>query len=275
MARRVSPQGKFSPQNYYRTPLSSETKPSREERRVVEGVRRRRLGRLSRLLLGLMLITGLWYFGTVSGTQIESNTGETAKLEAELASRLNGWRMFKPLVNPGRLAEDIKRSDGSIAELKLSWSLGSRQLHAAVVYRQAVARAAEGSRSLGLIGQDGVFYTGSDSGRLPAIEDTGGVVPTEGQPFVPIRSLDFIRLVEQSISQLPQDIQASRRYLLVESSREIHLASRRPFIVKLNIERPAADQVQELAEALAFLKKAGRTPAEYVDLRIDDTAYYR
>jgi len=275
MARRVTNQSKFSPQNYYRTSPPDETKPSREERRTVEGVRRRRLGRLSRIVLLLLLVFGLWYFGTVSGAVVQSNTGQTAELQAELSRRLSGWRVFKPLVNPGRLSDDIKQADGSISELNLTWSFGSRQLHASAIYRQAVARAVNGQSALGLIGQDGVFYEGEADDDLPSIEDTGGLEPVDGQAFVPIRTLDFIRLVEQSIGQLPPDIRSSRRYQLVESSREVYLTSSRPFVVKLSIERPAADQMQELGETLKFLSQRKRVPQEYIDLRVDDTAYYQ
>jgi hypothetical protein len=275
-ARRVIKKPSFSPQNYYRAPTPDKSSPSRPQRRLQDSEHSRRIGRLLKVVAVLSLVVGGWYFGTISGVSvISSGSDSNQSLEQQLTANLGGWRQIKPLINPGRLADQMKQADSSIAELNLAWSLGSRQLHASVVYRRAVAQVVSGQNQTGLIGQDGVFYTGIDTSDLPPVADTGGLTPKPGQQFVPIRSLDFIRLVEQSIAVLPQDIRASRRYQLVESSREIYLASGRPYVVKLNIERSAADQMQELAETLKFLARQKRVPSKYIDLRVDDTAYYR
>lgn len=277
MARQVKPKSRFSPQNYYRTPPTERPNPSREQRRQDDGVKRRRLGRVIRIALLLVTIWSLWYFGTVNGIRVESNatSDQNQALMNQLEPKLSGWRSIKPFINSGQLAQQLQQADGSIAQLKLSWSLGSRQLYANAIFRQPVALAVAGNARLGLIGQDGVYYRGETQSDLAPIEDSEGITPAPGQQFVPVRVLDFIRLVEQSLEQLPQDIQTSRRYQLVESSREVYLASNRPFVVKLNIERSAADQMQELAETLDWLKQRKRVPADYIDLRLDDTAYYR
>lgn len=276
MARNVTNRPKFSPQNYYRTPPNDQPNPSREQRRQDTSVKRRRLGRVARVMLLAVLAWSLWFFGTVSGVRVESNAPEqNSALAEQLATKVSGWRSIKPLINPGGLSDELSSSDGSIADVRLSWSLGSRQLYADVVWRQPVAVAVAGSEQLGLIGQDGVFYVDQTVSDLPPIEDNSGLTPDNGQQFVPIRTLDFIRLVEQSLVDLPQDMRSSRRYRLVESAREVHLLSSRKFVVKLNIDRAAADQMQELVESLEYLKKQKRTPSAYIDLRIDDTAYYR
>ena len=45
-------------------------------------------------------------------------------------------------------------------------------------------------------------------------------------------------------------------------------------IIKLSIDRPAGEQVEDMARAVAYLKSQGRTP-EYIDVRVSGKAFYK
>jgi hypothetical protein len=276
MARLVKQSGRLQPQSYYRAPNKSTKGATRHERRLIGVLKNQRIGRLIKVALILAGLLSFWYFGFVGGVSISGDGAEgDSRLKQKLEQTLSGWHAFKPLINPGKLSQQMMAEDPSIAGLNLSWTLVGRNLSVDVNYRQAVAKAQADKKIVGLIGQDGVYYVGQTEQDLPPIQDNEGLAPQPGQQFVPIRVLEFIRLVEQSIEHLPKDIQDSRQYQLVGAAREVWLASSRGFIVKLNIERSAADQMSELAETLKYLKSKDDQPDQYIDLRIDDTAYYQ
>jgi hypothetical protein len=65
------------------------------------------------------------------------------------------------------------------------------------------------------------------------------------------------------------------RFEQTDSPRELRLyLSGVGYYVRLNIDRSATDQADELGNALEYLRDRGR-PSRYIDLRVDNTAFYR
>jgi hypothetical protein len=225
----------------------------------------------------VVLATALWYFGTLSSLNLSSNRPSAeAELRQTISERIRGWRQIKLVLNPGRLVEEVRSEHPELAELKLYTTLGSRQLQVQARYRQAQALLVDGQGSvLGAIDAEGVVYP--EDGvevDLPRIEEATALSPSLGQPFIAEKVLDFIRRAEAALAAASLPF-AEHRWRLVTASREVQLVSTQPYIVKLSVDRSGQDQIHELKEVSEFLADDRRVPTSYIDLRVDDTAYYR
>lgn len=279
--RRPKPGSLFSGRQYYRAPTSSSTHPaSREERRQIMGTRQRHWRRLSRWLAVVLLVFGLWYFFTLSGrVTISSNQpSQESALRASVISRLAGLRRFKPWLNAAELTRSLRTEHPSLAQLRIYSTIASRDLYLSASFRQPVAVLISSDATvLGAVDQEGVVYAyvESELGNLPRIEESTELTPIANQPFITPRILDFVRLAETALTKDSPNLKSKHHFRLVSSTREVQLVTDKSYIVRLSIDRAAADQIKELVELEAYFKKAGRTPANVVDLRVDDTAYYR
>lgn len=281
--RRRRPGKIFNGNRYYHatTPEVS-PRPSREERRVSQGATRRHGRFMMRFLLIVVATLGGWYLGSLDGKiSLQSSQPHKATgLVTALQEHLTGWRKIKVLLNPAGLSKELKSEFPELAQLQLSTTFTSRQLHVSAIYRQPVAFLIDGqSRILGAVDHEGVVYADEslEADKLPRIEEATPLNPEASKPFIASRVLTFIRQIEIALSVAAETVRTERHhYRLVEQGREVHLVSQHPFIVKLSIDRSAQDQINELTELLHYFSEHHhRTPANYVDLRVDDTAYYR
>lgn len=256
-------------------------RPSREQRREIEGEKRRYGRTLLRIVSVLLLAGSIWYFGTLSGgVTISSNQSEEqeAKLQVDLERYFSGFRRVKLLAGLNELAAVLKTNHPSLADIRLYSTLSSRKIYVSAVFRQPVAVLTDANNSyLGAVDQDGVVYSleNADLNGLPRIEEATDLSPQDGLPFIAARTLEFVRQAGLALAKAPEELTKGHRFRLVASNREVQLLISRPFFVKLNIDRGAADQINELVELDQYLKKRGINPGSYVDLRVDDTAYYR
>lgn len=280
--RQRRPSKIFSRNRYYHaaTPEAS-PRPSREERRVSQDTTQRQSKILVRFLLIGAITFGGWYFGSLNGkvSVQSSQLEETTALTTALQKRLTGWRRIKLLLNPAGLSQELKAEFPELAQLQLRTTFASRQLQAAAIYRRPVALLIDGqNRVLGAVDDQGVVYVDESvaTDELPRVEEATPLNPVVDEPFIASRALTFIRQVDIALAAASQTVRTERHhYRLVEQGREVHLISRHPFIVKFSIDRSAQDQINELAELLRYFAAHRSTPANYVDLRVDDTAYYR
>lgn len=272
----------FSGRQYYRAPSTSSTlSASREERRQISGTRQRHWRWLSRWLSVALLILGLWYFFTLSGkVTISSNQpAQELALQASVRAHLSGLRRFKPWLNSAELTRSLRAEYPSLSQLRIYSTIASRGLYLSASFRQPVAvLISSDGTDLGAVDQEGVVYAYSESelgDDLPHIEEATELSPVNDLPFITPRILDFVRLAETALAKAPEVLKSEHHFRLVSSTREVQLVTDKPYVVRLSIDRAAADQIKEFIELEAYFKKIKRTPTSTIDLRVDDTAYYR
>lgn len=278
--RRPKNSSTFTGRQYHRSPESN-SRLSREQRREIEGERRRYVRTILRILSLVLLAWIIWYGATLSGgATISSNQGTEQEdiLRADIKEYLSGLRRIKLLASLNELATELKTNNPSLADVRLYTTLSSRKIYVSASFRQPVAVLTDVNNSyLGAVDQVGIVYSldNADLSGLPRIEEATDLSPQAGQPFIAVRTLEFIRQAESALAKAPEELTKGHRFRLVASNREVQLLISRPFFVKLSIDRAAADQINELAELDQHFKKRGTNPGIYVDLRVDDTAYYR
>lgn len=274
----------FKFKRYYQapTPVGGHSREQRREVHIKQSSWRRGLiGGLAVLAaIGLIYRFGLVRQAEVRGGLDQASAAEVQSL-AEQYLRQHWYSRFKPLISPAKLAGSIELADsrfsGTVATVSL---LGDKLVIDTQLRRPAARWTASGGSRTYLVDDTGVVYIDNEAlalaGGLPLIEDASGLELVPGEQLASTSTLDFVQLLDELLSAEDIYVAAGRRYVLAVSPREIQLdVSGQPYRVKFIATRGAVDQVKELSAVLAHLKKTGITPRSYIDLRVDDTAYYR
>ena len=105
------------------------------------------------------------------------------------------------------------------------------------------------------------------------IVDNSGARAQTGQTVASNRFLGFVgRTVGLAASQ---GIKVAQVIIPVSTTREVELRIEgASFPLKLTIDRPAGEQVEDIARALAWFKAQNKTP-QYVDVRVSGRAFYQ
>ena len=104
------------------------------------------------------------------------------------------------------------------------------------------------------------------------IVDQSGVALEQGSTVASNRFLGFVGRVVALAAE--SDLTVVQAIIPADTTRqlEIRMQGVGPR-VKLSIDRPAGEQVEDMARALAYLSSVGRSP-EYVDVRVSGKAFY-
>ena len=105
------------------------------------------------------------------------------------------------------------------------------------------------------------------------IIDNSGIQPQSGQTVASNRFLGFVgRTVGLAASR---GIKVTQVTIPGGTTREVELRLESVgFPIKFTIDRPAGEQVEDMARALAWAKAHGKTP-QYIDVRIAGRAFYQ
>ena len=273
--------GLFKKQRYHQgpTPLGEQSREQRRQDRSQKTTLKHRLAGFA----ALFILGALTYqFGFIRSADVIGLDSEASKEAVDIAHDFlhRGWyTAFKPLSDPDKLANSIELADSRFSGTQASWSWLDDTLTISSTLRQPVAVwQAKNDGNHYLLDSDGVVYIDSDqqSGNLPIVQDTTALKVDLSQQIISTTTLDFILLLNEKLDEYKVMPNSGRTYLLLDSPREVQLAiAGQPYKVRFITSRAASDQANELKEALDYLNKQKRTPSKYIDLRINDTAYYR
>lgn len=108
---------------------------------------------------------------------------------------------------------------------------------------------------------------------LPVVQDGSGLPITLGEAVLPSSSVTYITEVA---GQLKAKQVAIDSLLLPEGTSELHLKiSGAGYIVKFNLMGDARAEVGTFLAVKQKLDGEHKTPREYIDVRVDERAYYR
>lgn len=283
MARRrlKRPLRLFKGQTYHKS-LSPRSSQSREQRRELSG-RQKALKR--RMWFGVILcgLAGAVYlFGFIRSVEVaglEAGDAETVRQAADDYFKGSWYRRFKPLSNLDSLAGSIELQDSRFDGTTASVGWLSDSVTVSSRLRQPVASLKlSGDNSAYLLDNNGVIFIDSDSkvSALPKVIDTTELNFLPGQQYIGLDKLRFILLLDSQIEDKGLYPGKNWDFLIDDSPKEVQLSVPGvTYKVRFHTGRPASDQAAELEAALKHLKRVNRTPAKYIDLRVDDTAYYQ
>lgn len=198
---------------------------------------------------------------------------------------------FKPLLSKQAITDQVTTSFPQLYQIEVQIPVFASHISVSARLRQPLAHSFinDNPKQVALIDQDGQSFISKDDSTtittsLPRLIDTsplgesdsrGGEGQAAATTVYPAGVITFIYdlnkiLLEQKLTKAP---------IIVEIGSETRQIIWRPagvsYGVKFNTARDPLDQAKEYEAMGQYLKRRGVTPRSYIDLRVDDTAYYR
>lgn len=125
-----------------------------------------------------------------------------------------------------------------------------------------------------LIDSEGVVVgaAGQGSTSLATVVDSTNLSVKVGDRVV---ASSFISYIAELRTLMPATKLGIKSLQVPETTTEVFVTTDRGYVVKFDTTRSAASGVQALVRVQAELARVGKTPAEYIDLRIENRAYYK
>ena len=176
------------------------------------------------------------------------------------------------LINTSGLGDYLLGHELGLKEVKVK-----RQLPHALVIKVTERQPSLNWKTNGvlyLLDADGTIIgpTGGSYAKLPIINDSNNLPVKTGDRVVPTA---FVRFCQDLTSLLPGAGQTISGFTIPASTSEVYVQTAKGITIKFDTTRPVGEEVDDLRQVLAELTKSKKSPAEYIDLRIEHKAYYK
>lgn len=240
--------------------------------------KRRQIGGL--LLLVLLVIAVLYILLSQFTASVNVRTDDvTVKLDDSYEKAIQSYfgtqpiERFRFLLDVNNLTRYVQAVAPEVKSVAVTGSNGVGTTNITLTMRQPVAGWNVGGS------QQYVDSTGSAFRKnyypAPAVQivDNSGVPVTDGQAVASNRFLGFVgRLVGLAKEK---GYTAEQVIIPRGTTRQVELrVNGIPYPMKFSIDRPAGEQVEDMARTIGYLQQRGISP-EYVDLRVANKAFYK
>lgn len=224
------------------------------------------------LVLALIFV---WNLFGINKITIEGNKSlSQEQLQTFLKEESGGaWRNNLLTFSGEETAERVKERDYRLkqVEIKRVWP---NSLRVIVAERAAALRWQTGDE-VWVLDADGAVIASAESlpSKLPIVVDSTGLPVKAGDKVVPERFVKFAADVNRLV---PKRGRVKIEELRVpETTSELYAKTDKGYVLKFDTTRPASGEVEAMAKVLQEMARQGKSPAEYIDLRIEGKAYYR
>ena len=224
-----------------------------------------------------LLAVLVWQFTAhvVIATPGVGSTVETAKYDKAIQEYYgqNPFERLRFAVNQQRLTDFVRATAPEVKNVTIAGGAGFATSKVSIAMREPIAGWKMDRTQYYVDGQGVSFITNYFDSPAVQIVDQSGVRLEAGTAIASNRFLGYVGrtvataakkglIVEQVIIPLGTTRQIDLRIKGVNST------------VKLLIDRPVGQQVEDLVHALAYFKAKGQQP-EYIDVRVSNMAYYK
>ncbi len=235
--------------------------------------RGRRLLALTLLLVGLVLLVNWFKISQISvaGTRALSPTD----IKNQTQDQLNHHPLWRNLlsINGSKLGSELVAGNVRLksVSVKARWPHG---LVVTVVERQPALVWRTGETNY-LVDSEGSVIGPADvaAAGLPTVVDSTNLPAAAGRVVVSPRFVSFTTAI---VGGLPAQTALKVAELRVpDTTTELYAKVDKGYTIKFDTTKDPADQLNKLKTVLAELKRLSKTPAEYIDLRVEAKAYYK
>lgn len=240
---------------------------------------RRRLGSTLIIVIAVAVALTWFLYQFTAFMSIGARAGDTSVSAERYKSLINEYLAGRPLerlrmfLNEDHLQKHLMNVAPEVESIEASGSAGIATTQFDIIFRKPVAGWLIGSTQY-YVDKDGIsFMTNHFERPTVKIADQSGVPQTSGAAVASSRFLRFVgRTVELS----------ARGGLVVEQAIipqnttrqiEVKLAGR-PYPIKLSLDRPVGEQVEDLQRAVAYFDTNKLVPT-YIDVRVSGKAFYK
>ncbi len=228
------------------------------------------------IVLALIIIVGWWRLFELQSIQVKGNTNtSTTQLKAMVQTEINKnfWRHNLTTLDTANLAKAVGDDNYQLKtiEIERAWPHG---LVVQVSERQPSLVWKTGGQAY-LLDADGsiISQINPSSSKLPAVTDNTNLPVKAGDRVVPAA---FVGFCQELIGTMAQTTGVGVTGLNVpDTTTEVYVTTNKGYVVKFDTTRTAKEGLAELNRLLVALKTQNKNPAQYIDLRIPNTAYYK
>ena len=234
-------------------------------------------------ILGFVLVTAAvltWLLYEIPASIMVSPTDSSAMIKHEryekLIDRYYGLHPIERLrflTKDDQLSDFVRREAPEVESVRVGGSAGFATSQFDVALRQPIASWLIGSTQY-FVDENGVAFQENYFGQ-PAVKivDKSGVPQTAGTTIASGRFLTFVgRAV--SIGET-YGLNIDQATLPPGTTRQIELTVQgKAYPVKLSLDRPVGEQIEDMQRAIAYLDGKKMTP-QYIDVRVSGRAFYQ
>lgn len=208
----------------------------------------------------------------VSGNQTLSEDAiKNQVLEVINGSLINQNILFVP----GQTIEtNLKKNNYQISKAKIE-----RKLFNTVkitITEQKPSILWRSGNTLSVFASNGHAYSGEPSEQLkkslPTVVDTSNLPVKTGEKSL---TESFVSFVSELHARLPEKGVVASEYQVQETTTDLYVVTQAGYKIRFDTTRSVNDQLTDLVAVLDELKKQGKKPAEYIDLRINGRVFYK
>ncbi len=227
-------------------------------------------------VVGLLAVL-LWQFTAhaVIATPGVSGVVDTARYDKAI-QEYYGQHPFERLrfaTNEQRLTDYVRAATPEVDDVTVEGSAGFAASRLSIVMRRPIAGWKMGITQYYVDGKGVSFVTNYFDSPAVQIVDQSGVRLEAGTAIASNRFLGYVGRTVATAAQ--SGLIVEQVIIPVGTTRQIDLRIKGvSSSVKLLIDRPVGQQIEDLVRALAYFKSKGQQPA-YIDVRVSNKAYYK
>jgi hypothetical protein len=232
------------------------------------------------ILFGVILASALLY-GLVSQftAHVEVHTADVSvQLGSSYTAAIEQYykqqpiERFRFMLNQAHLNSFVQSMTPEVGAVSLDGSAGLGKARFTLTMRRPIAGWSMGG-SQEYVDGDGISFT-HNYFATPAVQivDNSGVQVAAGQAIASNQFLSFVgRVVGQATKR---GLTVTQVIIPQGTTRQIELGLKGiAYPVKLSVDRPAGEQVEDMARSIAWLTSHGTSP-QYLDVRTSGRAFY-
>ena len=221
------------------------------------------------VLFGLLSI----WISRINSVEIYTSDKNLSDYQETIDEYLNvGLNRFRPFFSSNELRDYISTQHPSLAKIDLSSRLFGPDLVLNLEGRQAVGQWVSSDQRL-LVDSEGVVYRGQKLADHIRIIDDSGISVSPGDQVLDPQSIQYMLDTRFELAKLDLVMQS----VTIESApRQISVSlANKPYDLKLSTSRALSGQIDELKDVLKFIERRDIKINQYIDLRVEDRAFYQ
>jgi cell division septal protein FtsQ len=176
------------------------------------------------------------------------------------------------LVNTAGLGSYMKENEPAIKTVTIERAF-PRTLKASIIERQPSLNW-KTAGDIFLLDADGTVIspTAGEYAKLPIVTDTNNLPVKAGDRVVPT---SFVSFCLEIVGLLPSLGYQVSGLSIPASTSEVYVQTSNKLTLKFDTTRSAGEEIADLKQVQAELRKSRKNPTQYIDLRIPHKAYYK
>lgn len=247
------------------------------------------LGYTPSLLAGIALVVCMVYVATLdTSPKIQSVSGRHGKTLVQNASSYEDeaaeilarsiLNRSKLLIDTDKVAEDLRAAFPELGDISVVVPLVSRRpiIEVRPTQPALIAASSEGAFIVDTEGRVLAKANEVDSSirdPLPIVRDESGLSIEQGKILLPKETVSFIREVAGQLQAGKIEVESLTLPAVVN---ELHVrVAGKAYYVKFDIRGEGRGQAGTYLAVKERLEKDNKTPAEYIDVRVSEKAFYK